>query len=197
MATDDEIKRSTDILYTLLSGTVGNSFEHSPEIYKRASLPKGVPNEENWDDYFDDEEMTFTHAKFFGRSIDEMLWFYKDNPVSVYEYLCNMPEKPFRYYVFGFVEILVSENFFADKTWLGCTDLASCFLALITEKLTKSPSAIMSIMPELLPIAEQVAAAQEQMEAEIRIYGSFRERVETIERLYVAVLAQNERDASK
>ena len=66
-----------------------------------------------------------------GKSNDEMQQYFRDIPVEAVSDLRFMPEIPFRYYMLGFRDCVMSGGFEPCKN----SDAASCFLHLVTEKL--------------------------------------------------------------
>jgi hypothetical protein len=91
-----------------------------------------------------------------------------------------MPESPFRSYILGFRDFVMSD----DLGEVGAADAVSCFLGLVLEKLEKQPGCILPIIPQLLPTIRHVATNQESFGARESIYGSFQEKLVRIEALY-------------
>jgi hypothetical protein len=89
-----------------------------------------------------------------------------------------MPEIPFRYYMLGYRDFVMSRD--PDNA----ADAASCFLGLVLQKLEEQPRYIVPIMPDLGATVEYVAHHQAEFEAEERIYGSFLEKLMRIQSLY-------------
>jgi hypothetical protein len=91
-----------------------------------------------------------------------------------------MPRIPFQYYMLGFRDFINSGTFESPEA----SDVASCFISLVLEKLEEHSDYILSLMPELLPTIEYVAKNQTKFEAEKSIYGSFLEQFKRIQTLY-------------
>jgi hypothetical protein len=138
-----------------------------------------VPTEAEWGDDQGDLDQTHTHMLFAGRTNQEMLRHFRRNVIERTDEIRWMPESPFRYYMLGFRDFVMSDDFGE----LGPADAASCFLRLILEKLEKQPEYILPIIPHLLPAIRYVATNQESFHASESAYGSFQEKLERIEAL--------------
>jgi hypothetical protein len=103
-----------------------------------------VPTEEDWGDYKSDLDQKHAHRVFAGRTNQETQPFFRRDPIERTDELRWMPEVPFRYYMLGFRDFIMANEF----EFLGASDAASCFLGLVLEKLDKQPQYIVPIMPE-------------------------------------------------
>jgi hypothetical protein len=128
-----------------------------------------VPTEKDWGDYKSDLDRNYAHSVFAGRTNLEMQALIRSSPIECSGDLGWMPEVPFRYYMMGFRDLIVA-NDFQD---LDAPDAASCFLRLVIRKLEEQPQYIVPIMPELLPAIEHVARNQSLFKAKESIYGNF------------------------
>jgi hypothetical protein len=144
-----------------------------------------IPTEADWGDYRSDFDQEWAHGKFAGKSNDEMQQYFREIPIEAAEDLRFMPEIPFRYYILGFRDRVMSGGFEPYDS-----DAASCFLHLVVEKLKSQPRHIVPIMPELLSAVEYVAHNQAAFDAEESIYGSFPETLKQIQALYNARAGQ-------
>jgi hypothetical protein len=135
-----------------------------------------VPTEGEWGDYQADLEQDYAHKMFAGRTNQEMLPHFRRDLIKLTGELRSMPQVPFRYYMLGFRDFVMSEE--AEDS-----DAASCFLRLVLEKLEEQPDYILPIMPELLQALRHVAQNQALFGAAKSIYGSFRDKLAQIERL--------------
>lgn len=147
---------------------------HLSKNEKRANRPS-VPNEEDWGDYKSDLDQEYSHRVFAGRANQEVQSLFSGNPVETTSDLRWMPDVPFRYYMLGFRDFMMGDDFDGNES-----DAASCFLELILEKLEKFPLTIVPIMHELLPAAEYVAQNQVKFDADIEIYGNFLDKLTKI-----------------
>ena len=110
-----------------------------------------------------------------------MQQYFREIPIEAASDLRFMPEIPFRYYMLGLRDCVMSGGFSPCND----SDAASCFLRLVTEKLESQPRYIIPIMPELLPAVEFVARNQAAFDADESIYGSFLDILEQIQALYL------------
>jgi hypothetical protein len=139
----------------------------------------GVPTETDWGNYRDDLDQNYAHDQFAGKTNDEMQPHFFRNVIERTDELRWMPEVPFRYYMLGFRDFVAAGKF--DDLW--DSDVASCFLSLVEEKLTKQPAYILPIMNDLLSTVRHVAEHQSEFNADPKIYGDFREKLNRIEAL--------------
>jgi len=139
-----------------------------------------VPTEEDWGDYQLDLDQNHAHSIFAGRTNQDLQPFFKKNPIELADELRWMPAVPFRYYMLGFRDFVMAQDF--DLT--DGSDAASCFLGLVLEKLEAHPLDIAPVMPELMPSLEYVSANQLLFDADESIYGRFPEKLARIENLY-------------
>ena len=141
-----------------------------------------IPNESDWGDYTADLDQEYAHRHFAGRSNEEIQPRFRRNPIEATEELRFMPEVPFRYYMLGFRDFVMSGDFQP----LDSSDAASCFLRLTLEKLQTQPNHIVAVMLDLLPAIRYVANNQAKFEADEKIYGDFREILVQIEKLFAS-----------
>ena len=90
-----------------------------------------------------------------------------------------MPKKPFQYYVFGFRDFVIQQNFGICES----SDAASSFLNLILYKLEKQPDFILPVIEKLFPDIEFIADNQVLYDADEDIYGNFQEKFANIKKL--------------
>ena len=148
-----------------------------------------IPTEVDWGDYRSDLDQEDAHRKFAGKSNDEMQQYFRDIPVEAASDLRFMPEIPFRYYMRGFRDCVMSGGFEPCND----SDAASCFLHLVTEKLETQPRCILPIMPELIPAVEHIARNQATFNADESIYGNFLETLKQVQVLYADAQYRNRR----
>jgi hypothetical protein len=139
-----------------------------------------IPTEADWGDYLADLDQKWAHDRFSGNSNEEMQHYFRNSPIEGASDLQFMPEMPFRYYMLGYRDSVMADDF----DFLEGSDAASCFVNLITLKLEKEPRHIVPIMQELLPALEFVSQNQARFKADESIYGSFAEKLGRIQELY-------------
>ena len=93
-----------------------------------------IPTKADWGDYRSDLDQEWAHGKFAGKSNEEMQPYFREIPIEAAGDLRFMPEIPFRYYMLGFRDRVMSGAF---ETY--DSDAASCFLHLVVEKLESKP----------------------------------------------------------
>jgi hypothetical protein len=141
-----------------------------------------IPTEADWGDYRADLDQKWAHDHYCGHSNEQMQKYFRNSPIEAASDLQFMPEIPFRYYMLGYRDFLMSRNFGP----FNAPDAASCFLRLVIHKLERGPRYIVAIMPELLPALKYVAEHQAEFQADQKIYGNFPEKFEKIQVLYAA-----------
>lgn len=146
-----------------------------------------IPTEEDWGAYQSDLDSSYAHERFAGKSISEVLPYFKGAILGAVEDISHMPAIPFRYYVLAFKTFLLSEELVDDRLInLEAPDAASSFLRLVQAKLKDSCEIILPVMNELMPVAEYVALHQDLYRASEEIYGSFPDVLNEIKQLYRA-----------
>lgn len=151
-----------------------------PQRAERELRALGIPTEADWGDYSADLDQNWAHQHYYGKTNEEMREHFSNNPIEGASDLRFMPETPFRYYMLGYRDYVMSGEFDVCDG----ASAADCFLTLVRDKLEKEPRYIVPIMSELLPAIEHVATHQEQFDADEHIFGSFRDKLERIRALY-------------
>ena len=138
-----------------------------------------IPREEDWGDYWKDIDMKGAHASYFGKSNQQMQHeFYKNGNYLISE-LRFMPPKPFLYYMLGFRDFILADNFPPHEA----SDFSSYFLWLVDYLLEHEPQMITPIIDDLMPALEHVAKNQEKYDAPVDIYGSYLNKLSHIKGL--------------
>ncbi|MBC3873747.1 hypothetical protein [Undibacterium flavidum] len=146
-----------------------------------------IPSKEAWGEILkDDLDMQAAYNDFFGKSNRDMREAYANYSIEMVDSLRWMPPVPFRYYIKGFAEFLLSDGLHK----IDASDAASSFLRLIEEKLRKQSNLLAPIIDDVLPVVRHLAENQEAFEVDVEIYGDFKEKRETIESLCAAYDAQ-------
>jgi hypothetical protein len=141
---------------------------------------KSVPTENEWENYKEDLDTKYAHDLFIGKTNEQMLSEYKDRVLARSEDIYWMPIKPFQYYIFGFRDFVIQQDFGICEG----SDAASSFLNLVIYKLEKKPEFILSVLPEIMKDIDFIANNQELFDADEDIYGSFKDKLQEIKRLY-------------
>ncbi len=138
-----------------------------------------IPTEKDWGFWQDGLDLEYAHKHFSGKSISEAIELFVDHSLYYQEDLMWMPAVPFQYYIHAYKEYILSDRSKDDS------DGASCYLGLIGFKLKTNPEHIISIFELLLPSAKTVAGRQEFYDANVEIYGDFKE-------ILVSIIRQSE-----
>jgi hypothetical protein len=132
--------------------------------------PRKVPSAEDWAGYKDDLDVKHARGLFFGRTTSEVLHhFGGGRGIERASELLYMPRRAFQYYVFAFAEFLTS-----DKA-AGESDDASSFLRLLIGRERQDPGSVAQIYVDLEPAVDFVSSNQVHFDADLDIYGDFRE----------------------
>ncbi len=137
--------------------------------------PEGVPTREDWGDLNIDPEVESGYQLLGGKSREQVLPLFLENPLERAAELHFTPRAVFNYYVFCFVDHLLSPNS------RGESDMASCFLRLVRGRAQTHPRHLEQVWADLWPAVATVAAQQAFYEADEAIYGSFATLAEEIE----------------
>jgi hypothetical protein len=144
---------------------------------------KHIPTEEDWGNYKDNLDSNYTHKTFYGKSNHEMQQKFKENVIELVEDLRWMPEKAFQYYMIGFRDYVMSDEFgFYDEA-----DSTCCFLELIIQKLEEQPTHIIPILPDLIEAAEYIGKNQSKYDADEDLYGNFNDKLNKIKELIALI----------
>lgn len=138
-----------------------------------------IPTREEWGDLKADPEVRYAYKLFGGKSVDEVMDLFTIHPIERCAELRYSSIAVFRYYVQCFTKHLLSPE---SK---GASDVASCFLHLVHDKLKKDQEMAV-VYPELRDAVSKVAEKQDFYEADTNIYGSFADLRSDIEHAYQA-----------
>jgi len=134
-----------------------------------------VPDEAAWDGYEDDLDVRYLHDLFYGKAIAEVLEHFSDGrSIERMDELLAAPRSIFQYYVFAFTEYVTSHEAEGDS------DAAGSLLTLLEAREKRDPGSVSDIYHELAATLDFVATRQEHFDADVKIYGSFRERADRI-----------------
>ncbi len=138
-----------------------------------------IPNKTDWGNYSDNLDTLYAYKKFGGKTNKEMQKYFKVNVVERAFEIRSMPLKPFQYYMLGLKEHIDSEDFGQFEE----SSATSCFIELVLDTLKEKPEYINPILDQLLSTLNYIAENQEYYEADIDIYGDFREKLKNIKLL--------------
>jgi hypothetical protein len=138
-----------------------------------------IPTEEQWGDYKDELDEEYAHRMFAGKSNDEMQVAFEENVLARTEDFRYMPRTPFRYYMLEFKQFIES----CKEDYDDRSDAASCFICLVEDAFKCGPDDILPILDQVLPTVKYIAENQRWFDADIDIYGDFKEIYQNILRL--------------
>ncbi len=147
-------------------------------------MERAIPGVKEWAGDPDDLDLQYARKNYFGKSQEEAMTLFSNNPIESIDEIRWMPPEPFRYYLGAFAAYLSRGEALKDDM---ASDAASSFLHLVEEKLADAPQIIAPILEEMLPVAEYVAQNQDLFDADVDIYGNFLERYEQIKKLASSV----------
>lgn len=137
---------------------------------------KEIPVEKDWGNYKSDLDVKHAFLIFAGKSNTEMQSEFKKNVMERSFDIAQMPKVPFQYYIFGYKQHIDSEDF----GQFSKPDAVSCFIGLIETKLKTDPDFVLPILEELIPTIEHIANNQKYFEADVDIYGDFKNKFDFI-----------------
>lgn len=138
------------------------------------------PSLEEWGPETGDLDESYARQIFFGKSVEQTFPLFARNVIERASELRFMPATCFRYYMLAYRDYLLLDSTLQSDM---APDAASCFLGLVLEKLVCEPTAILPLMPEILPTVRHLELHQDDYEADREIYGNFNEKLREIERL--------------
>ncbi len=139
-------------------------------------MTRSIPSEEDWGNYKEDLDQDYAHSVFAGRDLVQVQPAFARSAIERAEELQFMPTVPFQYYIFAFCEFVISKEVLTLNYGWYASDAASSFLNLIIHKLEHQKTDIEPIIDELMPYIERVALNQRLYDADIDIYGDFKEK---------------------
>jgi hypothetical protein len=143
-----------------------------------------VPTEADWDECDpDDVDVANGKRMFLGKTPAEAAQMFRENVLEHVDELRFMPARPFRFYVLVLADLLkptrVAE--WASSGLSDAPDAASSFLNLLEGRLRDDRSSVEPVLPQLLEVARAIASNQRLYDADVAIYGDFREQLKCIE----------------
>ncbi len=112
-----------------------------------------IPNDEDWGEYWKDGLDTIrAHKVFFSHDLSSMISFFQNSPLSASEYLRYMPARPFQYYAFGFVDLIMSSDTEPD---LKCK-LIPPYLYLLDFMLLNKTSYLSPVVTDLMSVVDHI-----------------------------------------
>jgi hypothetical protein len=138
-------------------------------------MEQHVPTREEWGDLGIDLEVECAYKLFGGKTVNEAMPLFVENPIERTAELRFAAGAVFQYYIFCFAMHLMSPES-ADAA-----DMASCFLRLVRDRASAEPTDVIKIWDQLGPVVTTVSKRQAFYDAGVSIYGSFLELKREIE----------------
>lgn len=132
--------------------------------------PREVPGEAEWAGHDEDLDVRFAYRLYFGQTTDEVMYDFREHVIERALELQLAPRPVFQYYVFAFVDLFASPG-----ESIGQADCASVFLRLLCRREQDDPGSVAALYAELRATVDHVANNQAFFDANIDIYGDFRE----------------------
>jgi hypothetical protein len=126
-----------------------------------------APTREAWGDLASDLDMEFAFREFGGKTVEEAVLLFAENPIERAAELRFTPPAVFNYYVLAFAEAA------AAASSQGLADLASCFVRLVRDRAVEQPTTLADVWPRIHPALLAVSERQSFYNADVDIYGSF------------------------
>jgi hypothetical protein len=138
---------------------------------------KKLPGIEEWAGYKDEMSAREAHRIWFGKSLEEMQSVISKRSMVLTTGLEFMPRPVFQFYIFAFVQYVMSE------AAIGDADAASVFLAVLAAREKRDPGSVGEIYSRLASSVDFVAASQARFDASHDVYGDFVEKAEKLRKL--------------
>jgi hypothetical protein len=137
-----------------------------------------IPGEDAWAGHADDLDAHYAYKRLHGKSIAEVIAIYCANQYEAdADSYRSMPRAAFRYYIFAFA------GYLREPAARFMSDAASVFLKVLLYREQAEPGAVRAIYPQLADTVDFVASHQEWFDAEVEIYGDFREHAQRLRAL--------------
>jgi hypothetical protein len=137
-----------------------------------------IPSKNDWGD-LSDRDVFEAFEYFSDKSNDELQIAFKSNVLQRCSNLRWMPIYPFSYYIFGLKQYIESN----DYGLFDLPDAVSCFIELVEEKAVNYQDEMKIMYPKLKGFIEHLVSNQIKYEADVDIYGDFKENAARIARL--------------
>lgn len=139
------------------------------------SSEASIPGDAEWAGYEDDLDARYAHKRLFGKSIEQVQrLFEKCDALSLAEDLHFMPIPAFQYYIFAFAQFLLSDRAAGDS------GAASSFLGVLIVRESEEPGSVSDLYVHLKPTVEFVATHQRYFDADLDIYGNFKDEADRL-----------------
>ena len=147
------------------------------------TMPKGtdtkpeqqIPDKLAWEEYDKDLDVKYLYDMFFGKSIDNVQqYFGNTQSIERMDELLFAPRPVFQYYVHAFAKFVMSDMAAGDS------DSANPFLSLLEVRETRDPGSVKDILGSLSEALDFVSSHQKYFDADVNLYGDFRDRVKRI-----------------
>ena len=150
-------------------------------------LPRAsIPTEAEWAGHEGDLDVQYAYRLLYGKTVEEAMPCFVDNrSIERADELGFAPRRVFQYYVFAFVRYLSSP---ASE---GDSDCASVFLRLLLRRETDDRGSVAEIFDALREAVDHVANNQSFFDADVEIYGDFRDLAAEIKALCKSPGAQS------
>ena len=136
-----------------------------------------IPGPTDWAGYEDDLDVKYAHGLFYGKTKSEVLEYFATNDIVCSDRadeLLYAPRGAFQYYVFAFADFVLSD------AAIGNPNTASPFLNLLLHREEQDPGSVREVYSRLAPVVAFVTENQERFDADLEIYGNFRDIGERI-----------------
>jgi hypothetical protein len=125
------------------------------------------PTREEWGDLKADLDVEFGFQEFGGKTIEEAVPLFAENPIERASELQFTPPVVFNYYIFAFGAAATAASS------RGQADLASCFVRLVRDRAVEQPATLAVVWQQLLLLLVTVSELQSFYDADPNIHGSF------------------------
>ena len=129
-----------------------------------------MPDEAAWAGHEEDLDVRYAYRLYFGKTTDEVMYDFREHVIERALELRLAPRPVFQYYVFAFVDLFASPGESAEQA-----DCASVFLEMLRDRERADPGSVAELYAELRPTVEHVANHQAIYDADLDIYGDFRD----------------------
>lgn len=140
---------------------------------------KSIPNDKAWEGYKNDLGSIDYYEIVCGKSNKEVQvqGYFKNRGTLIFQELELLPRLVFQYYIIRYAKFLTTPA--AENE----PDCASMFLDLLKIREERDRGCINDIYTKLSSTLEYIGDSRECFNADIDVFGSFKERAESIQRL--------------
>jgi len=140
--------------------------------------PDLIPTSVDWGPVEDDLDAADAYRNFAGRSNADVQSLFAADVLARAQDLRFMPSAPFRYYMKGFCDFVLSESYGQSRPW----EVAEAFFSVAKSWVESDVAALAYLSQEVEKVLAKLVSKQNDYGADPDIFGNFSDRAAEIRR---------------